>query len=99
MRLWHLVFGVLVVSLALALSRDPVGRVAVIVFLIGLGEAVLGTTALMALFQTIGAIGAARTCFEHAEAFLATTVVLTVASWIMAGLIFAGAWLVSVSVV
>jgi hypothetical protein len=98
MRLWHVAFGILIVALVLALAREETGRVAVIVFITGLGEAVLGTLALMALFQTIGAIGEAHTGFEHAEAFLATTVVLAVATSVMLGLLLGGAWLVWVSV-
>jgi hypothetical protein len=99
MRLWHLVFAILVVALVLTIARDPAGRVAVIVFITGLGEVVLATTALLALFQTIGAIGEARSRIDHAQALLATTLVLTVATSIMAGLLFAGAWLVMVTVV
>ena len=98
MRLWHLVFGILVVALVLSLARDPAGRVAVIVFVVGLGEAVSGTTAILALFRTIGAIGEADTLCSHAEAVLATTVVLAVGTFCMAGLIAVGAWLVIVAV-
>jgi hypothetical protein len=98
MRLWHLVFGIVVAALMLTCARDPAGRVAVVVFVTGLGEAVLATTAILALFQTLGAIGEARSRFDHVEAFLATTLVLTVATSTMTGLLFVGAWLVRASV-
>jgi hypothetical protein len=98
MRLWHLVLGIFVMALVLTLARDPAGRVAVIVFIFGLGEAISGTTAILALFRTIGAIGEADSPLAHAGAVLATTVVLAVATTIMASLFFAGAWLVRASV-
>jgi len=98
MRLWHLASGILVTALVLTLVRDPTGRVAVIVFVTGLGEAALATTAILALFQTLGAIGEARSGFDHAEAVLATTLVLTVATSSMLGLLCAGVWLVVASV-
>ena len=41
------------------------GRIALIVFLTALGEVVLGIAAVLALFQTIGAIGMARGLHEH----------------------------------
>ena len=57
--------------------------VGLIVFVTGLGETALGVTAIMALFQTVGAIGMARGLLEHAEAMAATTVVLVVATAVM----------------
>src|SRR3954465_682457 len=98
MGLWHLIFCIVVVALGMTLARAPAGRVALIVFVIGLGEVVLGTTALLALFQTIGAFGEADSLSTHAEAVFATTVVLTVGTSTMTALLFAGAWLVNVSV-
>jgi hypothetical protein len=94
MRLWHLSVGVLVVAVALSIARDPVGLVALVVFVMGLGEVVLGTTALMALFQTVGAFGEAKCLAAHAEAVVATALVLAVATATMTGLFFAGAWVV-----
>jgi hypothetical protein len=44
MRLWHLVFGILVIAIALSVARDPAGRVAPIVFRTGTGEVIVGTT-------------------------------------------------------
>jgi hypothetical protein len=98
MRLWHLVVAVLVVGFVLAVWRDTVGRVTLIVFLTALGEVVLGTTAVMALFQTVGAIGMARGFFEHGQAVAATTLVLIVATAIMSVWLFIGAWLVQQAV-
>jgi hypothetical protein len=98
MRLWHLVYSILVVALILTLTRDPVGCVAVIVFFTGLGEVFFGTTALLALFQTVGAFGAARGFLAHIEAVAATALVLTVATAVMTTWLFLGAWLVRVSV-
>jgi len=94
MRLWHLVVFILVLGFLLAIVRDTVGRIALIVFLTALGEVVLGTTAVMALFQTIGAIGMARGLFEHGQALAATTLVLIFATTIMSMWLFIGAWLV-----
>ncbi len=60
MRLWHLFVVILALSLILTIVRDPVGRIALIVFVTALGEVVIGTTAVMALFQTIGSLGEAK---------------------------------------
>lgn len=94
MRLWHLTIAVLLLGIVFSLVRDPVGRVALIVFVTGLGETVLGVTAIMALFQTVGAIGMARGLLEHAEALAATTVVLAVATAVMTFWLFVGVWLI-----
>jgi hypothetical protein len=98
MRLWHLLLTVLLGALLLSAARDPVAIVAVIVFVTGLGEVVLGTTAIMALFQTLGALGTARGLTAHAEALVATTVVLAVATALMTGWLFIGAWIVQAAV-
>ncbi len=55
MRLAHLILIVAVLAIGLSLVRDPIGRTFVIVFLTGVGELVLGLTAIMGLFQTVGA--------------------------------------------
>jgi hypothetical protein len=94
MRLVQLVFLVAVIGLVMAVFRDPVGRVAVIVFTTGLGMFVFGLLGVMALFQTIGAFGEADTFVAHIEAVAATSVVLAMASTAMAGWLFVGAWLV-----
>jgi hypothetical protein len=94
MRLWHLVLLILVLGILLGIIRDPVGRIALIVFVTAVGEVILGTTAVMALFQTIGAIGMARGLFEHTQAVAATTLVLVFATAVMSIWLFIGAWLV-----
>jgi hypothetical protein len=98
MRLWHLFVFILALSLVLAIVRDPVGRIALIVFVTALGEVVLGTTAVMALFQTIGALGEAKGLFAHMEAVATTTLVLIVATTVMTSWLFVGAWLVHASI-
>jgi hypothetical protein len=94
MRLWHLLFAVFVVALVLAIGQDDVGRVALVVFVTGLGEVVLGTTALMCLFQTVGGIGEAKTLGAHLEAIAATILVLVLGTLAMNAVLWAGVWLV-----
>jgi hypothetical protein len=91
MRLWHLFVVILALSLILAIVRDQVGRIALIVFVTALGEAIMGVTAIMALFQTIGGLGEAKGILAHVEA-VATTALVVMALWL-----FAGAWLVQVT--
>ena len=88
----------LVLAVAFALLRDEVGRVSVIVFATGLIVTLAGTSAIMALFQTIGALGEARTLYHHVEAVVATAVVLLVGSSGMLGAMFAGAYLIRLAV-
>ncbi len=95
MRLWHLIFAVASLAVVLTLCRDPMTRTFVIVFLTGLGELAFGLAAVMALFQTVGALGEARGVYDHAEALAATTVVLATSTALMSALLFAGAWLVA----
>ena len=97
MRLWHLFVFIIALGLVLAIIRDPVGRIALIVFFTALGEVVFGTTAVLALFQTIGAIGEAKGVVAHAEAVATTTLVLIIATAVMSSWLFAGAWLVQAS--
>src|SRR5205823_4307140 len=98
MRLWHLFVFIMALGMVLAIIRDPVGGIALIVFTTALGEVVIGTTAVLALFQTIGAIGEAKGLFAHAEAVATTTLVLIIATTIMSSWLFAGAWLVQISI-
>jgi hypothetical protein len=97
MRLWHLFVFILALGCVLAIIRDPVGRIALIVFFTALGEVIIGTTAVLALFQTIGAIGEAKGLVAHAEAVASTTLVLVLATAVMWYWLFAGAWLVQAS--
>lgn len=94
MRLAHLLFLVALLALTLTMLREPIGRVFVIVFLTGLGELVLGLTAVMALFQTIGSFGDAKEFVEHVEALAATTVVLAIGTAAMWLWLFMGVQLV-----
>lgn len=98
MRIRHLLLTVLVVAVLMSALRDPVAVVAVIVFITGLGEVVLGTTAVLALFQTLGALGMAKGFAAHAEAFGATLVVLAVSTAVMSGWLFIGVWIVQAAV-
>jgi len=93
MRLWHLTFGIAALAVVLTLARDPIARVCLIVFAVGLGEAAFALGGVMALFQTIGAIGQARGLREHAEALGATVLVLCVTTVVMDAWFFAGFWL------
>ncbi len=98
MRLSTLTFLILVLAVVFALLRDEVGRVGVIVFITGLAVTVGGVTAIMALFQTIGAFGEAQTVYAHVEALAATAVVLVVSSFGLLAAMFAGAYLVQMAV-
>jgi hypothetical protein len=98
MRLWHLTVVILVLAVVFSLVRDPVGRAGLIVFVTGLGEAAAGLAAVMALFQTVGAIGMARGLAEHAVAVAATTLVLIVGTAIMTFWLFVGAWLLQATI-
>ncbi len=90
MRLWHLILGIVFVAVVLAISREAVGRVALVVFITGLGEFILGLTAVMTLFQTVGAIGYARDLFSYLQAIAATLIVVAVASVTMNALLWLG---------
>ena len=76
----------------MALWRDTVGRVGVIVFFTGLGSTITCATALMLLFRTVGAFGEARSFAAHFEAAVATGVVVLVSSSIV-GVFFLTGWL------
>jgi hypothetical protein len=97
MRLWHLFVIIMALGLILSIVRDQVGRIALIVFGTALGEVIIGTTAVLALFQTIGSLGEAKGLFAHAEAVATTALVLIIATTIMSSWLFAGAWLVQAS--
>lgn len=93
MRLWHLAFGIACLAVVLTLARDPIARVCLIVFAVGIGEAAFALGGVMALFQTIGAVGQARGLREHAEALAATFLVLCATTAVMDAWFFAGFWL------
>jgi hypothetical protein len=94
MRLWHLIFLVMMAAIVAAVARESVGRVALVVFVTGLLEFILGTTFLMTLFRTFGAIGEARRLLAYLEAIIATALVLVVASYVMTAVLWVGVWLV-----
>jgi hypothetical protein len=94
MRLWNLVLAILVIGIIMGIARDEVGRVAVIIFFTGLGTVVAGLTSIMALFQTIGALGESRSFGTCVEALAATVVVLFVGSATMLGVMFGGGLLI-----
>lgn len=98
MRLWHWLLGAGLLAIVLTIARDPAGRVAMVVFFTTMGEVVVGTTAIMMLFQTVGGIGEAKGLVQHVEALFATTVVLAVGTALMWGLLVVGGWLVLISV-
>ena len=90
MRLWHLTLLILVAAVILAIARELMGRVILVMMLIGLGMVGLTTTAAMYLFQTVGALGEAQDLPEHARAVGATLAVLVAAALGTVGVIFVG---------
>ena len=90
MKLWHLIFVVFLAALALAISRDPVGRVALVVFTTSLTMIGLGTGSLLLLFRAISAIGSADTTFSTVEACAATAGVVVFGSGSMLFALFCG---------
>lgn len=90
MRLWHLVFGVFLASLILAIARDATGRIALIVFFTAIGVMVLGTSSVMMLFRTVAAIGMARSVGSYAEALAATAGVLFLGAGSMLIVLYCG---------
>jgi hypothetical protein len=94
MRLWHLIYIVMMAAIVATAARETVGRVALVVFTTGLIEFALGVTFVMTLFRTFGAIGEARHILSYLEAVFATALVLIVASYVMTGVLWVGVWLV-----
>jgi hypothetical protein len=97
-RLWHLIYIVAGLAIVMTLARDPMARVMMIVVAMGIGEVVFGLVAVMALFQTIGALGEARQLVEHAEALAATSFVLAVGTAIMCAWLYIGMLMIRVFV-
>jgi hypothetical protein len=94
MRLWQWLVAVMCAALVLAIVRDDAGRVAMVVFVTGLGEVAVGTASLMMLFQTIARVGDARGFFGHVEALAESALVLVLATAAMNALLWAGVWMV-----
>ena len=90
MRIMHLFLIVFLAAIMLAAGRDTVGRVAMVVFFTGLAEFIVGTVAVMTLFQTVGSIGHARGLIEYAQAIAATAFVLLAATITMNLLLWIG---------
>jgi hypothetical protein len=59
MRLWHFALVILVLGSLLAIVRDPMERITLIVFATALGEAVIRTKIVMIRFRSTGALGMA----------------------------------------
>jgi hypothetical protein len=98
MRIAQWLFAVVLLALVMTAAREPAGRVCLTVFVTGLGEVVFGLASIMALFQAFAAIGEADTLGAHVEAVATTTVVLALATAVMAGWLFVGVWVVTVVV-
>jgi hypothetical protein len=94
MRLWHLVLTVFLLACVLTAARSDAGRVAIVVFVVGLAEFACATTAIMALFRTVGAIGEARDLGSYLVAVSATVLVVFFGSLIMNSLLWLGVSLV-----
>jgi hypothetical protein len=90
MRLWHLIVLVFCLGTVFGIARSEIGRVALIVFFTGLGEMILGTTALMHLFKSLGAFGHARGLLAHVEALAATALILLAATVSMNAVLWVG---------
>ena len=80
MRIWHILVVVFALACLFGIARNEVGRVSVVMFMTGLCEIILGTTALMHLFKTIGSFGQAKTLTAHLEAIVQTLIVLVAAT-------------------
>lgn len=91
MRLWHIVLAVFLVAVVMAIARDQVGRVALVIFFTAIGEVFLGVSSILMLFRTVSAFGAARTLSSHLEALLATASVLFVGGTSMLAVLWFGA--------
>lgn len=98
MRLSHLIYAIAAVSVMMTLARNPLSRVFLIMLTTGIGAVFLGTTAVMALVQTIGGLGEAKGLSAHVEAIVSTSVVLAVATALMSAWLFVGAWFLWVTI-
>jgi hypothetical protein len=94
LRLWHFFLAIFLSACVLTAARSDAGRVAIVVFVFGLAEFICGTTAVMALFQTVGALGEAKRFSAYALALTATMLVTFVATIVMNALLWAGVGLV-----
>lgn len=90
MKIWHILFAVFLAALAMAIWRDPVGRVALVVFVTSLSMIGLGTVSLLFLFRAISAVGSAQSTFSMIEACVATAGVLVFGSSSMLFVLWCG---------
>jgi hypothetical protein len=90
MRVWHLVFAVFLTALVLKVGEAPAGRVAIVVFVTGLGLILFGTIGLLSLFQTLAAVGAAEHAGQRCWALAWSLAVLLLASSAMSGTLIVG---------
>ncbi|GAC1336525.1 MAG: hypothetical protein NVSMB14_04160 [Isosphaeraceae bacterium] len=93
MRVWHLLLMIFASAVMLAVANERIGQVFLVMFLTGIAEVVCGTTALLNLFKSIGAIGKAEKPAAYVEAILATALILMIGTIAMTGLMFIGATL------
>ena len=98
MKIWHLTLAVFVLAIAMTVARDEIGRVALVVFVTAIGEVVLGTSAILMLFRTLGSFGAARSFVAHLQALVATAGVLFFGGASMLAIMWFGASLLQVVV-
>ena len=94
MRLWHTFFAVFLFAIVLTVAKMPAGRVAIVVFITGVGELIFGLAALMLLFQSIGSLGEAEGLIDSVQSMVATVVIVAVASYLMVGLLTIGSAMV-----
>ncbi len=76
MRIWHILFTVFTVAMMMAIWRDPIGRVALVVFFTAIGMFLSATSTIMLLFRAIAALGSADSTGSYIEAIAATAGVL-----------------------
>lgn len=98
MKLWHLLLAIVGTAIVLAIARDPIGRVALIVFTTALGLMILGVSSLLMLFRTVGAIGMARSLWHYVEATFATAGVLFFGTAAMLAVLWCGMSMLALAV-
>lgn len=91
MRVWHLLLTIFACAVMLAVANERIGQVFLVMFLTGIAEVVCGTSAVLELFKSIGAIGKADHPAAYVEAVAATALILFIATISMSGLLFIGA--------
>lgn len=90
MRLWHVIVIVLLLAVFLGIARSEQGRISLCVFLTTLAMMGIATAALLHLFKTVGAFGAAKTPSARFEAAAATVVVVVVSAVMINAVLLVG---------